>query len=85
MAAGTRAITGMLVGLSLTELQTIKTNALAAMNTILTAHQGYSRPGFSFNRIQFQDAQHALAEANYAIGLLNGTRVTQTVPDFRNC
>lgn len=83
MAQGNRAVLGIYVGLTLAELEAMKTQVMAARAKILQAHQGYGRPGFNFQRVDFGQTTQDLAEILYAIRLLNGTAgASRVVPDF---
>ena len=81
MATTNRAVTGRYVGKASAWLAARQTELQAAYSACLTAHQGYSRPGFSFNRVQFDSIASELAEVEYAIDSASGLRVTRTYAD----
>lgn len=75
-------ITGRYLGYTAVELAALKTKLQTAYDACLTAHQSYSRPGFSFNRVQFDSIRDELAEVNYAISLAVGTYASRTYADL---
>lgn len=82
MATSNRSVTGRYVGKSSAWLTARQTELQAAYSACLTAHQGYSRPGFSFNRVQFDSIVSELAEVEYAIDRAAGTIVARTYADL---
>ena len=80
--AANRAVTGIYVGQSMTWLTARQTELQAAYSACLTAHQSYSRPGFSFSRVQFESIIRELAEVNYAIDVATGDRINRTYADM---
>lgn len=78
------AIEGLFFGLDAATLATLKTNYLACLNAIAVAGQSYSISGRTFTRADLKEVSQLLAEAQAAIDRLNGTRVTQVYPNFRN-
>ena len=80
--AATRAVTGIYVGRDTAWLTARQTELQAAYSACLTAHQSYSRPGYSFSRVQFESIARELAEVNYAIDVASGNRVTRTYADL---
>jgi hypothetical protein len=77
------AVTGAFVGLTASELATLRTQVLAAMQAVLNVGQSYSIGGRSFTKADLPELRDMIAEINYAQGLLNGTGVNVTVPRFR--
>jgi hypothetical protein len=75
-------IHGSFVGLTEAELQTLKTNTLNALNAVLTGHQAYSRPGFSFTRVTPNELRRNLKEIEYALSLVRGEFIDTTYPDM---
>jgi hypothetical protein len=63
--------TGIFVGLSSDELAAIKTSAITRITSGETT--GLSGAGKSKQKAWSMSAEEALREANFAIGLLNGT------------
>ena len=73
---------GTLVGLTGTELTTLRTSALACIVAGTVRGTSYSIAGRTFSFPSLESAQDLLAEANYALGLLNGTRGTNIRANF---
>ena len=65
---------GTLVGLTATELTTLRTSALACIVAGTVRGTSYSIAGRTFSFPTLEAAQDLLSECNYALGLLNGTR-----------
>jgi hypothetical protein len=73
---------GTLVGLTGTELGTLRTSALACIVAGTVRGTSYSIAGRTFSFPSLESAQDLLSEANYALGLLNGTRGTNIRANF---
>lgn len=70
------------VHFSTATLQTMKTEAEAEMSRQLLAGGTFSMPGGrSRGGVQFADLSNHLAAINYALGLSDGSIITQTVSD----
>lgn len=80
--ASDRAVTGKYVGMDSAWLSARLTEVQSAYSACLTAHQSYSRPGFSFNRVQFEALSTELAELKYAIDVAAGNRPNRTYADL---
>ena len=73
---------GTLVGLTATELTTLRTSALACIVAGTVRGTSYSIAGRTFSFPTLEAAQDLLSEANYALGLLNGTRSANVRANF---
>lgn len=82
MAAGTRAVTGKYLGYESAWLASRLAELQTAYSACLTGHQSYSRPGFSFNRVQFDAIATELAEVQFAIDSAAGSRPDRTYADL---
>lgn len=80
---GFMAVTGAYVGLSAAELSTLRAETLAAISGVLKTGVSYSVGGRSFTKADLPELRENLAELNYALGQINGTVITSTVPRFR--
>lgn len=77
------AVIGKHLGLTLAELQTLRTELLATYSKCLKGHQGYQNgAGQSFQRVDLRTISDELAEVNHAIGLLDGSLSDMTVADL---
>jgi hypothetical protein len=76
------APTGIYTGLTPAELATLRAEILASMKKIRDAHQSYSRPGFSFNRVAYDSLRQDLAEVEFAIATQGGGIMTRTYADL---
>ena len=73
---------GTLVGLTGTELGTLRSSALACIIAGTVRGTSYSIAGRTFSFPTLEAAQDLLSEANYALGLLNGTRSANVRANF---
>jgi hypothetical protein len=73
---------GTLVGLTGTELTTLRTSALACIVAGTVRGTSYSIAGRTFSFPTLEAAQDLLSECNYALGLLNGTRSMNVRANF---
>ena len=73
---------GTLVGLTATELTTLRTSALACIVAGTVRGTSYSIAGRTFSFPSLESAQDLLSESNYALGLLNGTRSPNVRANF---
>lgn len=80
--AGNRAVTGKYVGRDSAWLATRQTQLQAAYDSALAVGQSYSRPGFSFNKVQFDAIATELAEVLYAIDRAAGGAPNTTYADL---
>jgi hypothetical protein len=70
------------VHFSTATLQTMKTQAEAEMSRQLVAGGNFSMPGGrSRGGVPFADLSNHLAAINYALGIADGSVITQTVAD----
>lgn len=79
--AGNRSVTGKYVGRDSAWLASTLTKLQTAYDAVLLA-QSYSRPGYTFNRVQFDAIATELAEVQYAIDAASGTFSTRTYADL---
>jgi hypothetical protein len=73
---------GTLVGLTGTELGTLRSSALACIIAGTVRGTSYSIAGRTFSFPTLEAAQDLLSECNYALGLLNGTRSMNVRANF---
>jgi hypothetical protein len=73
---------GTLVGLTGTELGTLRSSALACIIAGTVRGTSYSIAGRTFSFPTLEAAQDLLSECNYALGLLNGTRSMSSRANF---
>lgn len=73
---------GTLVGLTATELGTLRSSALACIVAGTVRGTSYSIAGRTFSFPTLEAAQDLLSEANYALGIINGTRSTNVRANF---
>lgn len=73
---------GTLVGLTATELTTLRTSALACIVAGTVRGSSYSIAGRTFSFPTLEAAQDLLSECSYALGLLNGTRSPNVRANF---
>jgi hypothetical protein len=73
---------GTLVGLTATELTTLRTSALACIVAGTVRGTSYSIAGRTFSFPTLEAAQDLLSESNYALGLINGTRSPNVRANF---
>jgi hypothetical protein len=73
---------GTLVGLTGTELGTLRSSALACIIAGTVRGTSYSIAGRTFSFPTLEAAQDLLSECNYALGLLNGTRSMNVRTNF---
>ena len=73
---------GTLVGLTATELTTLRTSALACIVAGTVRGTSYSIAGRTFSFPTLEAAQDLLSESNDALGLLNGTRSPNVRANF---
>jgi hypothetical protein len=73
---------GTLVGLTATELTTLRASALACIVAGTVRGTSYSIAGRTFSFPTLEAAQDLLSESNYALGLLNGTRSANVRANF---
>lgn len=73
---------GTLVGLTATELTTLRTSALACIVAGTVRGTSYSIAGRTFSFPTLEAAQDLLSECSYALGLLNGTRSPNVRANF---
>jgi hypothetical protein len=73
---------GTLVGLTGTELGTLRSSALACIVAGTVRGTSYSIAGRTFSFPTLEAAQDLLSECNYALGLLNGTRSMNVRANF---
>lgn len=66
------------------ELTTLRTNALAGLNAILTSGQSYSMMGRSFTKANVQQLRELVADITGAIALKAGTMQRTVLSDFSN-
>ena len=64
------------IGLSATDLNTLKTTYLQAITDIGSTGQSIAIPGRNLTRANLIDIKATLGEINEAIAMLNGTRKT---------
>ena len=76
------AATGMLVGLTADELNTIKAATLQCITAASVRGVSYSIAGRSFSFPSLESAGAMLLEANYAIWILTGQRSTSVRANF---
>lgn len=77
-------MTGAFVGLDAATLATMRTEWLACLTAIATAHQAYQIGGRNFTRANLKEVRDTLGEINYAYSILTGTRLTETYADMSN-
>jgi len=73
---------GTLVGLTGTELGTLRSSALACIVAGTVRGTSYSIAGRTFSFPTLEAAQDLLSECNYALGLLNSTRSMNVRANF---
>jgi hypothetical protein len=73
---------GNLLGLTATELGTLRSSALACIIAGTVRGTSYSIAGRTFSFPTLEAAQDLLSECNYALGLLNGTRSMNVRANF---
>lgn len=73
---------GTLVGLTATELTTLRTSALACIVAGTVRGTSYSIAGRTFSFPTLEAAQDLLSESSHALGLLNGTRSQNVRANF---
>lgn len=76
-------ILGLFVGLTAAELATMKTEWMACLSAIASAHQSYSIAGRQITRANLAEVKSTIAEITYAQSLLSGTRQKWTYGDMR--
>ncbi len=76
------AATGKLVGLTAAQLTDIQNAAQQCIVANAVRGISYNIAGRAFTFPGLPDAQDLLQEANYALGLLNGTTSQNVVPNF---
>jgi hypothetical protein len=81
--SGDMAVQGVFVGLTESELLSIRADTLSAIAGVLRVGASYTVGGRSFTKADLGKLQDTLSEVNYALGLLRETATTSTVPKFR--
>jgi hypothetical protein len=61
-------------GLTVAELTTLRTNALAGLNAILNVGQSYSMSGRTFSKANISELSKVIAAINRAIDFAGGTQ-----------
>jgi hypothetical protein len=74
------AVTGVFVGLSLAQLQTLQTEYLACLSAIAVAGQSYTIANRQFNRAQLDDVKELLGEINHALAQTAGSSTAGSSP-----
>jgi hypothetical protein len=81
-------MTGQFLGLDAATLTELKTDFVACLKEIAVAGQNYSIGQRNYTRADLAEVRNTIAEINYALDRLSGTRsrVTMDVfnPSFRN-
>lgn len=77
-------IEGLFVNLDAATLATMKTEWLACLSAIATAHQSYSIAGRTFTRANLKEVSNMLGEISYAQKLLSGESVRTVYADMSN-
>lgn len=70
--------------LTVDELATLRTNALAGLNAVLTSGQSYSMMGRSFTKANLSDLRSLIADINAAQAAKSGTLVRTVHADMSN-
>lgn len=81
---GANGIQGKFYGLPLATLTTMLSTWQDCLNAVAVAGQSYTISGRQFTRANLSDVVDMIAELQAAIDRYNGTRVTQTYPNFRS-
>lgn len=77
-------VQGLFVGLDSATLATMKTEWLACLSAIATAHQSYTIAGRTFTRANLTEVSRMVREITYAQELAGGDAVRFTRADMSN-
>jgi len=79
---GSPQVNGTLIGLDAEELTQLRTAAKSALLAATVRGVSYTIANRTFTFPSLESAQALLAEANYALDLLNGTRTNFVMANF---